>query len=189
MPAPTRPSIRIVRSLPYRGGTKQTGSRYFFTGADPSGSSAWLALANAVTAAEKATIPDSYTTITSAIGYNAGSDVPVYTNSYSLAGTWSHTGTACPGDCASMTKFTTTQRSTKNHPIYLYKYMHPCYASASDPDVLQSTMVTALNTYWNLWLSTGFTVDGTQRFLCGPRGAVAQTALVSTQTRHRDFQN
>ena len=78
-------------------------------------------------------------------------------------------------------------QSTKNHPIYLFTYIHNVLlAGNSTPDVLDTTHKTALEEYADDWLA-GFS-DGTLTHKrAGPRGAVAQSRVVETYVTHRDF--
>jgi broad specificity polyphosphatase/5'/3'-nucleotidase SurE len=84
-------------------------------------------------------------------------------------------------------RFSTTQRSTKNHPIYLFKYLHGIrYSSGTPSDTLGAAWLTAMNE-WGDDLVAGIS-DGTNtRILCSPRGAVAQARTTLTTIRHRDF--
>lgn len=188
MPAPTQASIRVVKTSPYKGGTKTWSNRYFFNGSDPSGSAAWAALAALLEPWEKPLIT-SASHIVEYIGYNAGSDVPVWSSSVSVAGTGTYGDSAliAPLECCALTKFTTTQRTSKNHPIYLFKYRHDVAAAlGSDRELLHNDVKTNIQDYDAHWV-TGFLVDGTTRPLTGPRGAVAQTRIVETYLTHRDF--
>lgn len=174
--------------MPYEGGTKVWSNRYFFTGDDPSNSASWLALFNARKTDESILIPPSVS-INGWVGYNAGSDVPVASGSASIAGLSvpGSAHSAAPGDCAAVTRFSTDQRSLKNHPIYLYKFVHGVWIDeAVSNDKLHGDQKNSIETSYQAWI-TGYTVDGTVRHLCGPRGAVALTRLVNTYIRHRDF--
>jgi hypothetical protein len=92
-----------------------------------------------------------------------------------------------PGDCAAVIRYSTTQRSVKNHPIYLFNYYHDvCHTDGDPTETIMSAQVTAYNAYGTAWL-TGFS-DGTNtRIRSGPRGAVAQARTTLAFIRHRDF--
>jgi hypothetical protein len=176
--------------MPYRGDTRTTSNRYFFNGPSTFTSGQFTTMADWLVDEEKVLISTSSSAqITEAIHYDAGSDVPVATRTYTQAGTASSPGgTTAPGDCANLVRFSTTQRTSKNHPIYLFKYWKParCAVSENGADAVPSAFVTLLQTYGND-LVAGHS-DGTQtRKLCGPYGAVAQGAFVETEITHRDF--
>lgn len=184
--APT-PSIKIVKQIPWRGGTRTYANRYHFTGADPTGSTQWTTLADNIVADEASFHPTTVT-IVEAVGYNAGSDLPVFTKAYSTAGTHNMTSAShVPGECAALLRYTTTQRTSKNHPIYLFNYYHHIPTDASGAgDVVQSAYKTAIEAVATDWL-TGYSDGSSLRQRAGPNGAVAQTRLVDTYLTHRDF--
>lgn len=181
------PSVRVVKHFPYRSGTKVWSNRYHFAGGTPADASHWYTLFDAITAAEKA-VHASSVVIESAYGYAAGSDVPVASKTYSLAGTAGYTGNApCPGDCAVVLRWSTAARSTKNHPVYLFNYFHQAnYTSGSSSDPVLPAQITKLGTFAAAWI-TGFS-DGTNTYVrAGPNGAVATGSFVDPYISHRDF--
>lgn len=133
-------------------------------------------------------IYSSVVTIVQTVGYAAGSEVPVFTKTYSTAGTWSSAGfNATPGDVAALVRYSTTARTSKNHPIYLYNYYHGAFNVVGSPDNLATGQVTAMGTYSGLWISPGFS-DGTTSYVrSGPNGATAVGALVEPMVTHRDL--
>lgn len=182
------PSIKVVKSSPYKGGTRVWSNRYHFLGGTPADAGHWTTLANAILTAEKACTMTT-TTLEECIGYDAGSDVPIFTGGTSVAGTYTFGGSAVrsPLEVCALVRFTTDQRTTKNHPIYLFNYMH-CVAidPAINTEALATSQQTAFNTYFSNWLS-GFS-DGTNTYTrAGPNGAAALTRLVESEVTHRDF--
>lgn len=184
---PSRSSVKIIKSFSYEGGTKDWSNRYFFSGTDPTDTQ-FQNLADALKALEQ----EMYTSAVSfveAIGYHAGSDVPVWSNGMSGAGVLSPaTGRIrCPGDCVGIVRFGTDQRTTKNHPIYLFKYYHGVWAQQnSQPDNVGDDFYTAYDATGAALVSG--TSDGTTtRDLTGPYGATAQDHSVEGWVRHRDF--
>lgn len=186
----TQPSLKVTKSFTYRGQTTLFSNRYYFTGSDPTGSTEWTTLSDAVTASEK-TVYATNVTIVETTGYNAGSDVPVFSKTYSLAGTHTMSGGSVPatGDSVLLVRYSTDQRSSKNHPIYLFNYYHGAYnAAGTSPDTPDISQRSQMGSYASGWVS-GFS-DGTNtRIRTGPRGAVAQGSFVETWLMHRDFPN
>jgi hypothetical protein len=143
-------------------------------------------LADAVVTAEKA-IYGAGQTIVQVDYYAPGSDVAVWTRTYSTTGTGTFgAGALCPGDCAALVRYTTTQRTSKNHPLYLFNYFHGVVSIAGGGDTILAAQSAAYGTYATAWVS-GFSDGVTTYKRAGPRGAVAQGSLIETYITHRDF--
>lgn len=183
------PSVLLKKSFPFKGATHYFSNRYHFLGGTPADATHWHTLMDNVVTAEKA-ILHSGVTIIDAIGYGAGSDVPVASKTYTTSGTYSPAGgyRVCPGECAALLRYSTAARTTKNHPVYLFNYYHACFydSSQADPDHLGSGQRTAIGTYASSWIS-GFS-DGTLTLTrAGPQGDAATGSLVEEFITHRDF--
>ena len=187
----TTPSIKIVKTMPYRGAIRSWSNRHHLSGGTPSDLTHWDTLADAIVAAEKLiySADTGDVTIVNAIYYDAGSDLPIGNKTYSQLGTGTTLGgTQAPGDCAALIRFSTTARSAKNHPIYLFSYMHGPKV-LTDPvqaDKLATNYQSALQTYANAWV-TGFSDGTVTHKRAGPNGAVAQGAFIEDYVTHRDL--
>ena len=92
-----------------------------------------------------------------------------------------------PGDAAALVRYSTGQRSVKNHPIYLFNYYHVVETSSiSASDVQLAAQKTAMLTYANAWV-TGFSDGSVTHHRCGPQGHTATGASVDAYIRHRDL--
>jgi hypothetical protein len=183
---PSQPSIKVTYSMPYRGGTKNWSNRYFFSGANFTGAQ-FTALCAAMEGDLKQQLPTDCSIIRYT-RYDAGSDVPVTTVAVSVAGTMSLTGrTHMTGESCCLIRFSTSQRTSKNHPIYLFKYIHGVILSNGQPgDVIDTTQQGRFATFAADCV-TGFSDGTSTRHITGPYGAVAIGQFTSTYAHHRDF--
>lgn len=184
--APT-PSIKSVKTLPRDGGTVTWSNRYHFAGGEPADLSHWETLAAAITDQEQICF-GSNVEITAAICYEAGSDMPLHSISYTKTGSMSLSGgIKAPSDCVLVVRYSTDQRTSKNHPIYLFNYYHGAVIdSTAQGDTPLALQRTRLGEFGDGWVA-GYS-DGTHTYTrAGPNGAVAQSDLVETYISHRDF--
>lgn len=171
-----------------KGGGAQVGGIYHWTGAAWTNEAEFDAMADWLTTAFQDALSAS-ATIVSAIGYNPGSRIPVYSKTYSKVGhiTDISTQKLTPSDCAMLIRFSTDQRTSKNHPIYLFKYIKPAVNNPNvSVEIVTPAVQTALETYAGL-LVTGHDPGSGVRKLCGPFGAVALGHQVNQYVTHRDF--
>jgi hypothetical protein len=187
--AAVNPSVRIDKVMPFKGGSRLWSNRYHFSGGTPADATHWHTLMDAITAAEKATFTNRVT-ITAATGYAAGSEVPVASKVYSIAGTLTPvTGSAsAPGEVVALVRYATAGRSTKNHPIYCFNYVH---GACVDPlftncDVLDANQKAALATFGADWIS-GFSDGSITAVRASPSGHNATGVVVEEYVTHRDF--
>lgn len=180
-------SIKIVKTIPWRGGTQEWSNRYHFDGTVPADSTHWTALADAIVTAEKA-IYKSFIHLVRAVGYGGGSEVPVFSKDYaSTVGTATFSDDVQASEVVALCRWATAKRSSKNHPVYLYNYWHGvlCH-SATTIDTLMPDQKTAMETYSTAWL-TGFSDGSITRHRAGPDGTLATARNVEQYVTHRDF--
>lgn len=185
-------SVRIVKQFTYRGALRNFSNRYHFGTYLPPDSGHWTTLCDAITAAEKAIYPhlaSGGAKIIEAVGYAGGSEVPVFTKTYALDGTLvSGTWYPAPGDVAVIVRYSTPDRSTKNHPIYCFNYYHAVGAepTALLPDHVDPGQLTAIQTYAAAWI-TGFSDGATTVQRSRPSGDLCTGSFVNPLVTHRDL--
>ena len=191
--APT-PSIKVICEFSYRGAVTQFSNRFHFSGGTPADTSHWTALSldlrdgatGGVRYGYIGCIP-AHVTIKRVLGYPAGSDVAVFDQLLSEAGERSSTTFRCSGDSAMLMRWLTAARTAKNHPIYLFSYIHGVQCVSSDGDTLNSGDVTSAGRFVERWWNAGFT-DGANTYKrAGPNGATAISGSVNSFVHHRDF--
>lgn len=177
------PSILVKYTVNgFEGGSKVVTNRYHFSGGVPADSAHWETFTDLVVTNFKATLGSS-STITEVNGYDASTDVAVFTKTYTTAGTISESGkTRTPAFCCALLRWATTARTTKNHPVYLFSYIHGIFQNsqlAPGCDEVESSQYTALGVYSDYWCLTGFS-DGTNTyFRAGPNGATGVSSTVN----------
>jgi hypothetical protein len=167
-------------------------NRYHFTGTTPPDSGHWTTLSDAIVTAEKAiyaALSSGGSKIVETVGYDAGSEVPVFTKTYTTDGTGAFSSLIpAAGDVAALIRYSTSGRTSKNHPIYLFNYYHSAMfsAGAGTQDLLGTAQKTAMSTYATSWI-TGFSDGAVTHTRAGPNGTVALGSLVETYLTHRDL--
>jgi hypothetical protein len=182
----------VVKKFNYRGVTRNFSNRYHIGTAYPADSAHWTTLSDAIVTAEKAiyyAFSGGGADIVETVGYQPGSEVPVFTKTYATAGTGGFGDyTGCPGDVAALVRYSTPDRSTKNHPVYCFNYYHAVGYKASGPgfDTLCTAQGTAMQTYANAWIA-GFSDGTTTYHRSRPTGDLCTAAIVKPLVTHRDL--
>ena len=189
-PAPTQAAIRFIFRTTYKGGTKQWSTKFFLNNTNVPTQAVLDAFVTDQKPYIKPALP-TYTTLVEALAYGPGSDVPVATAAINEACTFPAASTQpTPLEVAAYFRFATTQRTAKNHPIYLGQYIHGVgiMPSQADHELLDTNMAENIRQWLVRWVN-GITISGTVYKKAGPRGAVAQSLLVPIYVTHRDFPN
>lgn len=185
-------SIRVVKQFTYRGVVRTFSNRYHIGTATVPDAAHWTTLSDAITAAEKLifmSLANGGAKIVQTVGYDPGSEIPVFTKTYALDGTLAGaSGNPTPGDAAGLIRYSTPDRSTKNHPIYCFNYYHAICANAAvaSHDQVAAAQLTVMQTYAAAWL-TGFSDGVTTYKRSRPTGDLCTGSLVQTFLTHRDL--
>jgi len=184
------PSLLVQYEVNNRGSTEVVTNRFHFVGGTPANAAAWEAFADAVVAGFHPVL-NAACTIIGAVGYDAANDVAVFQKTYTQAGT-AATGSESllPGFCCALVRWATDQRTTKNHPIYLFSYVHGVINNgfgATSATQVQAAQLAALETWATHWWETGYS-DGTNTYTrAGPNGAAATDSTVDSFVRDHDL--
>ena len=129
----TRASLRIIKEFGYRGQVTRWSNRYYIANPTQLNQSQATQMLDAIVGHEQL-IYDATQKIVEGLAYNPGSDVPILTKTYNQVGTGAFTGgTRAAGDAAAVVRYGTTQKTSKNHPIYLFNYYHGCQVDLPTP--------------------------------------------------------
>jgi hypothetical protein len=178
--------------VPSRGDVELVTNRFHFNGGTPANGAAWDTLfGNIIDALRACLIGEAV--FKQADGYAAGSNVAVRTTTYNRAGNIAAVGAdsnMLPGFCCALLRWSTTARTSKNHPIYLYSYVHGVCdngGSATTSQQLDSLQLAALQDFAQTFWETGFS-DGTNSYTrAGPNGTSATDSEVDQYVRSHDL--
>jgi len=185
-------SVRVVKQFTYRGALRTFSNRYHIGTNVPPDSAHWTTLSDAIVTAEKAIympFASAGAKIVQVVGYAPGSEVPVFTKNYTTDGTGSFaSGIAASGDSAALFRYSTPDRSVKNHPVYCFNYYHTPLVpiSGTSPDTLLPAQAAAMLTYGNDWVS-GFSDGVTTYKRSRPTGDLCTGVTVEPFITHRDL--
>lgn len=181
-----------MKQFKYRNVDHTFSNRYHFDGGTPSDNTHWTTFSDAVVNAEKLIyLPyaSKGAKIIATVGYDAGSEIPVFNKTYTTDGTAAPTNWGMvPGDVAALLRYSTSYRSSKNHPIYLFNYFHTfgVQSNAAWADALNSDQKALLNTYATAWI-TGFSDGTATHHRTGPSGHAGTGLLINDNLTHRDL--
>jgi hypothetical protein len=188
------PSLTIVKTFTYRANDEEWSNTYFMDGDLPTSPASWKTLADAVIA-DEVPLYDSGTSVTKAIGHQAGESVAVWSYDYaavseSVPGTFpGASGKGQSGDTAAWVRWSTDQLTERGKPIYLRSYYHPAYfLTGGAPDLIATDWVTAAQEYGDDWIAGFVDGDSVTHHRAGPHGAVGLVALPSTYATTRTLE-
>lgn len=187
--APT-PKLKYRMTIDRRGGTQAWSTSFHLDTAVPD-LTTFEDLADALHTGVGATLESCLYPNVSFVGcdyYPAGSDVALYSKPLSGDGTKTvGSDEECTSDSVALWRWTTAARTSKNHPVYLFNYVHGVYKQGTGPgDDISTSQKTAMDAFITRLVS-GVTIDGTTFHRAGPNGAVATGGSTESYVRHRDF--
>lgn len=186
------PSLLVAYTVPDRDGIKTVTNRHHFLGGTPADIAAWHTLMDNVVADFKDCI-STEAEIIRCDGYAAGSDVAITEKAYTQSGSVTIGDT---GKCSTrgfecgLIRWSTDQKTSKNHPIYLFAYIHGMVTggvSGTDAQQINGGQVSVLQDFASTWISPGYS-DGTNSYTrAGPNGAAAIDFFVDNYLRDHDL--
>lgn len=186
------PSVEVTYSVPSRASAKNVSNRWHFLGGTPSGPTAWEALFAAIQTDFIACI-STECSLVRFDGFPAGSDVAAHSQNVSDSGTaeiGEGGSAAVSGFCCALIRWSTDQKTSKNHPIYLFSYVHGILAdAASSPgaqELSTGQSLAPLEALASGWIA-GYS-DGTNTYTrAGPNGAAALDSFVDPYIREHEL--
>lgn len=180
-------SIKVVKTIPWRGDTQEWSNKYHFSASAPTDNTKWTTLSDAVITAEKH-IYRTGIEIVHTFGYEGGSETAVFEKSYATVGDLGAADSfPQASEVVALARWTTDKRSSKNHPVYLFNYYHGAFTKTpGEIDELLELQKTAINTYMAAWV-TGFSDGTTTHHRTGPDETLATGGAAEQYVTHRDF--
>jgi hypothetical protein len=184
--APT-PSLRMLFTIPVKGAPHQWSIRMHLAGGLPANSSEWHTLAEDIWTDMQPFLRTDVET-TEWIGYANDTTPSVWNELVGASGTLSNGSdmVQAPYVCLGL-KWTTTQRDSRGHPIYLRNFIHGAITIPGTVDEIPNAQATPAIAFAEKFSAggVGYTVGGNTYHRAGPNGAVAQAGTILTYVTHR----
>lgn len=182
--------MRVLYESTYKGGVKTWSTRVYWSVAVNPTDAVWDALAAGLDPYVKAFITPR-STHKGYTCYDIGSDVPVRQIDRNVVGTFDPTTPQWnPLEVSILARYSTTQRTTKNHPIYLFQYLRDgmTQPGQADRELVNTDQKEDVRQFVQK-LVDGFVIGGSTYKKSSRYGAVAQSVIVEQYLTHRDFPN